>query len=64
MASLEALEGGEAKMMCHTPGVELHPARVTFPYAFPQAGPYLLVVQMKREGQVYTAFFDVTVDAS
>ena len=34
---------------------------VAFPYAFPRAGGYRLVVQFKREGRVLTGAFDVQV---
>lgn len=34
---------------------------VSVPYAFPRAGPYRLWIQVKRDGRVYTAAFDLTV---
>lgn len=37
------------------------PAEVTFPYGFPSAGTYRIVVQMKAAGQVYTGIFDADV---
>ena len=36
-------------------------SRVAIPYAFPKAGSYRLWVQMKRDGAVHTAAFDVDV---
>ena len=63
MASLDALNGdAESGMMCHMPSSEnKHAAEVTFPYAFPQPGRYRLIIQIKRAGQVKTAFFDAIV---
>ncbi len=37
------------------------PGRVAFPYAFPRAGTYRVWVQVKNEGRVYTADFEMTV---
>ena len=34
---------------------------VAIPYAFPKAGAYRLFVQIKRDGKVQTAAFDVDV---
>jgi len=64
MASVDALNGdAETAMMCHTPASgDIHRAEVAFPYAFPQPGSYRLIVQMKRAGDVKTAFFDAIVD--
>ncbi len=61
MASLEALNESEEAMMCHTDSAETYPAKVAFPHAFPEPGRYRLIVQMKRNGEVRTAFFDAPV---
>jgi hypothetical protein len=36
---------------------------VSFPYAFPKAGPYRIWVQTKSEGRILTGVFDTTVAA-
>jgi hypothetical protein len=64
MASLETLDAarhsGHSPMVCHDAGHELA-AEVAFPYAFPLAGKYRVIVQMKRGGRVETGFFDALV---
>jgi hypothetical protein len=37
---------------------------ISFPYAFPEPGPYRLWVQMKSQGRIFTAVFDTTVSAA
>lgn len=37
------------------------PSEVAFPYGFPNAGQYRIVVQMKAAGKVYTGIFDAEV---
>jgi hypothetical protein len=58
-----------ALMLLNVPGGEsmagMHPEAVsneiTFPYGFPSAGDYRLVLQVKRAGQVETGVFDASV---
>jgi len=56
---------GSADMPTHTaagaPDTMWRGDDVTFPFAFPSAGPYRIWVQVKRNGHVQTAAFDVTV---
>jgi len=37
------------------------PNTVSFPYGFPSAGTYRIVVQMKHGGVIETGFFDAQV---
>jgi hypothetical protein len=36
------------------------PQELTFPYGIPSAGRYRVFVQIKRHGQIQTAYFDFT----
>jgi hypothetical protein len=38
------------------------PATVSFPYGFPKAGDYRIVVQVKRSGRIETGVFDARVE--
>jgi hypothetical protein len=37
--------------------------KISFPYAFPEPGPYRLWIQMKSQGRILTGVFDATVAA-
>ena len=43
----------------HAMGSSTLPSAVSFPYALPKPGAYRMIVQVKREGRVETAIFDV-----
>jgi hypothetical protein len=38
-----------------------HGSEVSFPYAFPKAGRYRIIVQMKRAGKIQTGAFDADI---
>ncbi|HXI27275.1 MAG TPA: hypothetical protein VNG89_02600 [Vicinamibacterales bacterium] len=59
MAALQKFGGGEAG--AHAGHDMPMPGEVAIPFAFPNAGPYRIWVQVKRGGQVRTAAFDLDV---
>ncbi|HEY7293054.1 MAG TPA: hypothetical protein VH583_24680 [Vicinamibacterales bacterium] len=59
MAALQKFSGGS--IADHSGHDMPMPASVEIPYAFPKAGAYRIWVQMKPEGIVKTAAFDLTV---
>jgi hypothetical protein len=58
MAALQKFAGSEAAHAAHDMPM---PGEVAIPFAFPSAGPYRMWVQVKRNGVVRTAAFDVDV---
>jgi hypothetical protein len=69
MAALAVARSATRVTECAPPGTEpaarsLVAEAVTFPYQFPHAGGYRLVVQIKRAGRVLTGAFDVQVNAT
>jgi hypothetical protein len=60
MAALSLVEGAGVVDHAHHLGMTF-PPRVRFPVVFPHAGDYRLFVQIKRNGRVETAAFDLTV---
>jgi len=61
MASIKALSDSPADGAHHHHRMPDLEAKVAFPYAFPEAGRYRLIVQMKHGGRVDTGFFDAEV---
>ena len=61
MAAMQQLAGADphaGHMMGHMMPLD---SRIAVPYAFPKAGAYRLFVQVKRDGSVRTAAFDLDV---
>jgi len=65
MAALQkfADKAGTAAQSAHGAHEMPAPGELAIPYAFPKAGRYRIWVQMKHDGRVVTAAFDVTVVA-
>lgn len=61
MASIKVLSNSPENAGRHHHGTPDLEAKVAFPYAFPKAGRYRLIVQMKHGGRVDTGFFDTEV---
>ena len=61
MASLALTQPADPHAVHRVAAAESVPSEVTFPYGFPTAGVYRIVVQMKAEGKVYTGIFDADV---
>ncbi len=59
----QAMNGG-ASMPGMTMSADHLPASVTFPYGFPSAGSYRIIVQMKHGQTVETGIFDAVVSAA
>jgi len=55
MAAMQHFAGADP----HADHAMLLDSRIAIPYAFPKAGRYRLFVQVKREGKIRTAAFDV-----
>jgi len=60
MAALALVDGAAAVDHSQHHGMMFGP-RVRFPYVFPKAGDYRVFVQIKENGRVETAAFDVEV---
>ena len=58
MAALQKFSGGGDAHAAHAARL---PGDVAIPYAFPKAGGYRLWVQVKRDGRIHTAAFDLDV---
>jgi hypothetical protein len=54
--------GGDHEGMHHSEGAI--PAEADFPYGFPTAGDYRIIVQMKHAGVIETGVFDAKVEGS
>ncbi len=60
MAALSLVEGAGVVDHAHHQGMTFAP-RVRFPCLFPRAGDYRLFVQIKENGRIETAAWDLTV---
>jgi hypothetical protein len=56
-----SMPGTMTMNMPQMPGDKIAP-EISIPYGFPKPGPYRVFVQVKRGGQIETAFFDATVN--
>ena len=63
MAALSLVEGAAVIDHAHHQGMRF-PPRVRFPCLFPRAGDYRLFVQIKENGRIETAAWDLTVAAA
>lgn len=65
MASLMLVEANPAPVVDHSAHHGMRfPSSVRFPYRFPRQGDYRVFVQIKMDGRIETAAFDVRADAA